>query len=304
MGWQARIGAAVLRPVRIDGWKQAWIIPAGTFAEVHLTYLPDATYRLALFAGFAAMGVLFLLALIPLALRLLAPGLHTPGLPAVRTRGQRTGGQRTGGQRTGGQRARGLTPPGQACPQPLRLLPALARAVNHRTAPVLRLLWILPFSTATGVWVAGYPGAVIVPLVTMCFLVVIARGPRSRLARQMSGCWLVCTLMVTASACAAVGAHLRTAEYQGPAVNLLWDVIPQVLCAVIVARLLADLAWGDRPRDRALGTLGTEGRQKYRRGYGVARDPGGPPGEPSARGERGTSGARSTGPANGDRPSS
>ena len=287
IGWQARVGAAVLRPVRIDGWKQAWIIPAGTFAEVHLTYLPDATYRLALFAGFAAMGVLFLLALIPLALRLLAPGLLAPGLPAPGLPAART---------------QGLRPRGRARPQPFRLLPALPRAANHTSAPVLRLLWILPFSTATGIWVAGYPGAVILPVVTMCFLAVIARKPRSRLARQVSGCWLVCTLMVTASACAAVGERLRMAEYQGPAVNVLWNVIPQVLCAVIVARLLADLAWGNRPRDRTLGTLGTGGQHEYRRGDGLARVPGGPPGEPAARGGPGTSVARPTRPANGDGP--
>ena len=30
-GWQAvTAGGALLRPVRLDGWKQAWLLPAGT----------------------------------------------------------------------------------------------------------------------------------------------------------------------------------------------------------------------------------------------------------------------------------
>ena len=195
-GWQARIGTAVLRPVRVDGWKQAWIIPAGSYAEVRLQYLPDITYRRALFGGLAAMGLLFLLALI------------------------------------------------LARPQGLAPLPALAEIAHRRRFGAARLLVTMPLTAAAGLWVAGYPGAVMLPAATACFGVAVHLQPVSRLARQLLRPWVVCALMVTASASAAVGQHLRMAEYQGPALNLLWSAVPQLLCVVIVARLVADLAWG------------------------------------------------------------
>jgi len=44
-GWQASLGGTTLRPVRVDGWKQAWVLPAGTTGTVTLTYLPNALYR-------------------------------------------------------------------------------------------------------------------------------------------------------------------------------------------------------------------------------------------------------------------
>src|SRR5262249_29895722 len=50
-GWQARLGSARLRAVRIDGWKQAWLLPAGTAGTVVLTYAPGAGYRDAIVGG-------------------------------------------------------------------------------------------------------------------------------------------------------------------------------------------------------------------------------------------------------------
>ena len=64
-GWTATIGGRKLRPVRLDGWRQAWIVPAGTIGAVHLTYGPDHVYRTALFAGFGALPLLLLVALWP-----------------------------------------------------------------------------------------------------------------------------------------------------------------------------------------------------------------------------------------------
>jgi arabinofuranan 3-O-arabinosyltransferase len=64
-GWQARIGPAVLAPVRLDGWEQAWVLPAGTNAVVTLVYPADTAYRFALFGGLATVAVLILVALIP-----------------------------------------------------------------------------------------------------------------------------------------------------------------------------------------------------------------------------------------------
>ncbi|QFG24067.1 DUF3367 domain-containing protein [Actinomadura sp. WMMB 499] len=57
-GWRATAGGTELRPVRLDGWKQGWIVPAGTRGTVELTYLPDRA-QLASVAG--GLGLLVLL---------------------------------------------------------------------------------------------------------------------------------------------------------------------------------------------------------------------------------------------------
>ncbi|MDA2813996.1 alpha-(1-_3)-arabinofuranosyltransferase family protein [Nocardiopsis sp. RSe5-2] len=59
-GWEAVLGGgdgAPLEPVRLDGWKQAWRLPAGTSGTVTMTYTPDAPYHAALGIG-AALALL------------------------------------------------------------------------------------------------------------------------------------------------------------------------------------------------------------------------------------------------------
>ncbi|WP_405144933.1 alpha-(1-_3)-arabinofuranosyltransferase [Sphaerisporangium sp. NBC_01403] len=62
-GWHAYLKGARLTPVRLDGWRQAWILPAGA-GTVVLRYEPDATYRVALLAGFGLVVAVAALALI------------------------------------------------------------------------------------------------------------------------------------------------------------------------------------------------------------------------------------------------
>jgi len=71
-GWQATLHGRSLQPVRLDGWKQGWLLPAGSRGLVALTYPPDAQYRVALFAGLAALGLILLLASVPFRRRLVA----------------------------------------------------------------------------------------------------------------------------------------------------------------------------------------------------------------------------------------
>ncbi|NRQ39332.1 DUF3367 domain-containing protein [Nonomuraea sp. NN258] len=62
-GWRATLDGATLRPVRIDGWKQGWELPAGAAGTVRLDYPPDGLYRLALGFGLGGIALLVLLAL-------------------------------------------------------------------------------------------------------------------------------------------------------------------------------------------------------------------------------------------------
>ncbi|MQY07041.1 alpha-(1-_3)-arabinofuranosyltransferase [Actinomadura macrotermitis] len=64
-GWHATAGGAELRALRVDGWRQAWIVPAGTQGTVELRYTPDRWYRLVLVAGLLLIVVLVLLAASP-----------------------------------------------------------------------------------------------------------------------------------------------------------------------------------------------------------------------------------------------
>ncbi|MEU8358837.1 alpha-(1-_3)-arabinofuranosyltransferase family protein [Nonomuraea sp. NPDC048882] len=63
-GWRAQISGKTLKPVRIDGWKQGWELPAGTSGTARLEYLPDRAYRLALLLGLAGIALLALAALV------------------------------------------------------------------------------------------------------------------------------------------------------------------------------------------------------------------------------------------------
>ncbi|SDH73955.1 alpha-(1-_3)-arabinofuranosyltransferase domain-containing protein [Nonomuraea jiangxiensis] len=63
-GWRARAEGKTLRPVRIDGWKQGWELPAGTSGTVRLEYVPDRAYWLALVLGLAGIALLALIAVV------------------------------------------------------------------------------------------------------------------------------------------------------------------------------------------------------------------------------------------------
>ena len=76
-GWRARIGGTDLDPVVVDGWQTGFVIPEEVAAgEARVTYGPDATYRLGLVIGAAALA--FLLALLVLTRRRWAGPDHPP----------------------------------------------------------------------------------------------------------------------------------------------------------------------------------------------------------------------------------
>jgi arabinofuranan 3-O-arabinosyltransferase len=64
-GWEARAGEVVLTPVQVDGWRQAWLLPAGVAGVVTLSFTPQVAFVWGLVAGVLAVLVLIVLAALP-----------------------------------------------------------------------------------------------------------------------------------------------------------------------------------------------------------------------------------------------
>src|SRR5215472_9987773 len=108
---------------------------------------------------------------------------------------------------------------------------------------VLVMAWLIVTSALmlAGLWLGGYPGAVLLPVAVGVFLGV-GRGSRGRLAgRWLAGRWLPAGLMLAAAAAGAVGQHLILRGDNGTVALWLADGIPQVICLLIIGRLAAVL---------------------------------------------------------------
>ena len=60
-GWAATLNGQQLTPVRLDGWQQAFVVPAGAGGTVTLSFRPAATYHLVLVASLLAVALLLAL---------------------------------------------------------------------------------------------------------------------------------------------------------------------------------------------------------------------------------------------------
>jgi arabinofuranan 3-O-arabinosyltransferase len=215
-GWRARLGGTTLRPVRLDGWKQAWLLPTGTAGTVTLTYLPNALYRDAIAGGLATLALVLLVALWPGMPRWLArPGWLRPDHWRVRV-------PHLGTRRPGPR---------------LRFRPGLARALAWAAVACGLLL--------AGFWLGGYPGAVILAAATGLFAAASSYRRRHRLWLELSRPRVVAGLLLAAAACGVAGERLLSAGASGQLETALTNVAPQVICLAVVGRLVAALIVGD-----------------------------------------------------------
>ena len=64
-GWTATLDGQTLKPIRLDGWQQGYVIPAGSAGVVKMVMAPDRIFRLLLALGAALLVLLLALALLP-----------------------------------------------------------------------------------------------------------------------------------------------------------------------------------------------------------------------------------------------
>ena len=64
-GWSATVDGRELRPQRVHGWAQGWILPPGDRAAVTLRFTPDPTYRNGLLVGLAGLVLVGVAAAVP-----------------------------------------------------------------------------------------------------------------------------------------------------------------------------------------------------------------------------------------------
>ncbi len=61
-GWSARLEGVELQSVRVDGWRQGWLVPAGGTAAIDVEFRPQRAYTAALLVGGAAAACLVVVA--------------------------------------------------------------------------------------------------------------------------------------------------------------------------------------------------------------------------------------------------
>ncbi|MEU0481945.1 alpha-(1-_3)-arabinofuranosyltransferase family protein [Streptosporangium sp. NPDC006013] len=82
VGWQAYLDGRQLKPVRLDGWRQAWELPSGQ-GVVTMRYEPDSAYRTALVGGWTLVLLVVALALIRPAWPARSPGAGPVAIRAL-----------------------------------------------------------------------------------------------------------------------------------------------------------------------------------------------------------------------------
>jgi arabinofuranan 3-O-arabinosyltransferase len=80
-GWLGEIDGVALTPVVVDGFRQAFVLPAGAAGAVDITFSPDSAYRLALGVGGLLVVLLLLVLVVPDRRRRPVPPAGDPGRP-------------------------------------------------------------------------------------------------------------------------------------------------------------------------------------------------------------------------------
>jgi arabinofuranan 3-O-arabinosyltransferase len=221
-GWQATIAGRKLAAVRLDGWKQAYLVPAGVHGIVRISYGPEASYRRNLFGGLAALGLLLLVALVPLRRRRAA-------VPRTES-----------GSRMPVRRSGTVEDWPDAIPASRQPIPRAGIWPRLLRNPALMLAGICLLSAA-GIWIGGSLGAVILPLAIVIFACALTLQGSSVIWRELTRPVLAGGLLLISAGLAVIGDLLSHSGASAGAVSVLSNTAPQVLCIVVIGRLVAAL---------------------------------------------------------------
>jgi hypothetical protein len=94
---------------------------------------------------------------------------------------------------------------------------------------------------AVGLWLGGNSGAVVMPVAGAAFFAAAAFSRRSTICRMASSPWVMVCLLIAAAIMNAIGVQLRHGGHVTVTSAVLADAGPQLLCLVIVARLIVAL---------------------------------------------------------------
>jgi arabinofuranan 3-O-arabinosyltransferase len=239
-GWQARLGGRRLPAIRLDGWKQAWLLPAGAAGTVILTYQPDALYRDALGGGLGGLALVVLVALWPGTPAWRPRWLRLPGRWRLSRAPRKDTAPAVAAERTGpASNGSGVTPEHAGASGTPRAgwRPGLTTTLAAVAVAGCLLL--------AGLWLSGYPGAVILAAATALFAVAVSYQQAHWAWYQLSRPWVVAALLLAAAVCGVVGAQLLLGGVTGPLATALVSTAPQVICLAVVGRMAAALAVGD-----------------------------------------------------------
>jgi arabinofuranan 3-O-arabinosyltransferase len=263
-GWQARLAGHVLQPVRLDGWKQGWILPAGSRGLVTLTYGPQAQYDAALWGGgLGLLAVVIVAFLVPsrrrrgpaAALATSAPAQSGAAMearspdPAAAWSEAATAQSGAAVESPGAGMAAESSDPATArsgempATEPSAGATSAAQSVWRFASARSRVALAagLCLTCLLGLWVGGYVGAVLLPLLTLGFGVALGLRRSSNLAQRLTEPLVTAGLLVAAAVSHAVGVLLTYHADSGNLVKVLSDTIPQLACLVIIGRLAAAL---------------------------------------------------------------
>ncbi len=223
--WRATLGSRVLQPVRLDGWEQAWLLPAGTRGLVALTYVPNSAYHVAVFGGLSTLVLVILASFV----RLRRRRQTTSGVVAASATAARK------------NAVAGLD---AADPMPTSARYRLARCA-FQLLTALSALGLLAF---LGLWLGGRPGALVLPVAAVGF-VVVRLDPDAGGWRQLAGRWLAPALLIAVAISSAAANLASERGDTSSVVTALANTGPQVACLVIVAAVAAALvqSWLARP---------------------------------------------------------
>ncbi|UQA95537.1 alpha-(1-_3)-arabinofuranosyltransferase domain-containing protein [Streptomyces halobius] len=81
-GWRATLNGRELTPLRLDGWQQGFLVPAGAGGTVELFYEPATAYHLGLIGGALGIALLIVSALVRRTPRTPPPDAQAPPAPS------------------------------------------------------------------------------------------------------------------------------------------------------------------------------------------------------------------------------